>query len=105
MYLFLLGYSLRNICANPYAGLISDVAHAWTCSKDHNRDSGQTSHKCRKTNEVDVTRRKCACVTSAGHMIQIERLGESRADPAENTCEMEQRMVVINYARNKHSFV
>ena len=49
--------------------------------------------------------RKCACVTSAGHMMQIERLGESRADPAENTCEIEKRTVVINYARNKHSVV
>jgi len=45
------------------------------------------------------------CDVSHGHMMQTERFGESRADPAENTCEMEKRTVVINYARNKHSVV
>ena len=42
---------------------------------------------------------------SQGHMTQIERLGESRADPAENTCELEKRTVVINYVRNKNRVV
>ena len=45
----------------------------------------------------------CMCDVSQGHMMQIEKLGESRADPAENTCKIEKR--VINYACNKHSVV
>jgi len=79
----------KHLC-KPSAGLISD-----DCSKDHNRDSGETRHECRTTNEADVIWEICMCDVSQGHMMQIERLGEPRADSAENTCEIEKRTGVL----------